>query len=422
MATPEEMELQRRRQAQMQARGGLNPGGLYAGYKGISSLFGPTTAGYPGAGAVETLAGSGASSGMLEAAAGAQSTTAPFANAGAAAQFAPASGGALSSLYAPGSDIAGYGTFGQVALPFAGALGARDLYQNWGQRQGPVRGAVSGAATGAAIGSAVPGVGTLIGGGVGALLGGAAGLLKTGKHEDQVKRDGLRASLQGMGFLDEKFNVSLADGSKFNVGVDGGHREPNGVSGGRRAFEVNTENPLHTQAVGWANPIAEIMSGGDDKLRSDFAGYLANAAMSNADGHEGVRANMLNFLAKAGLDAGSATQKLAELKTAGRITEEEYGAYINGLGTMFKGDSKLYVSGPIPPQAQVQAPSSPAPMSAPPGQTQQLSTGAPPPQGPPVPMPRPFAGTSGSMTNPVGGSPQPVQRISAQERNDIRRR
>lgn len=121
-------------------------------------------------------------------------------------------GGYFSGLAPAGSDFASMGTFGQVALPVAGALGAYDLISNFG-RESKLGGFSSGAATGAAIGSVVPGVGTLIGAGVGGALGLASSFYqhKTTKQSEAENWQGLMdrgITAAGQGYADMHGNAA----------------------------------------------------------------------------------------------------------------------------------------------------------------------------------------------------------------------
>lgn len=300
--------------AEQQKQGGGGIGGLlgagalgYGGYKGISSLFG--------------------SGGSL-------ATPGNVVNAGISTPTG------VSATVVP--ETAGFmGTAAPILGGLAALHGGYGLAKNFGKGDAK-GGALSGLETGAGIGTMIaPGFGTLLGGGIGLLGGGLLGSIKTGKHEDQVARDQVRAGLQKAGFLDEGFNVSLADGSKFNIGLDGGATN---ASGGH-IYNVDESNKFSAQASGWGKPIALALTGGNPKLSSDFGGYLANAAMSNAQTMEGVRANMLNFMQKAGLTPNMVIAKLGELSKAGGINPQEHAAYVNAVHTMVKGDPKLYVMG-----------------------------------------------------------------------------
>jgi len=260
------------------------------------------------------------------------------------ASTAMSSGGALSSAMPVGSDIAGMSTFGQVALPIAGAYGAYNLIDKWGQRK-PLESAMSGAAAGAAIGSFIPIPGaTIIGAIIGGIAGGAVGFIKTGKHEDQMSRDLVRKVMQENGFLDQNWNLELADGSTYNIGIDGG---PMAELAGRRPHEPNEKHPMSGQAAGWVNPIATIVTGGKPGLAQNFAGYFVNAVTSNADTMEGVRANVLKLYEKLGINQDAAVQLMGQLKDAGKITQAEYEVFSYGVGTAFQGDPKTYIEGSI---------------------------------------------------------------------------
>jgi hypothetical protein len=168
---------------------------------------------------------------------------------------------------------------------FGGITGALGLAQGWGERQ-PIGGAVHGAEAGAAVGSCFPGIGTAVGAAVGAIVGALTGMIRSGKHEHQKVRDHVRDVLQAEGILNEKFQLKLAGGAVYDIGTDGGPREE---FGGLRPFEVDFNRPFAAQAVTWADGIVSAFAQGNEKAQSDFAGYFANAAMSNATTLEGIR-------------------------------------------------------------------------------------------------------------------------------------
>lgn len=335
-ATPSPVQQQPVQQQQGGGTGALIGTGLgaYGAYKGLSSLFG-------GGGSLATPGNVINSS--IATPTGVTGTVVPE-TAGFMGTAAPILGG-IAALHG------GYG-----------------LAKNFGKGD-TKRGALSGAETGAGIGTMIaPGIGTLVGGGIGLLGGGLLGSIKTGKHEDQIDRDRVRSGLQQAGVLDDKFNITLADGSKYNIGVDG--RGTN--AGGGRAYNVDEKNQYSAQAAGWGKPLALVMTNGNAKLSSDFGGYLANAAMSNATSMEGVRANMLNFMKNLKMTPSSVIAKLNEMGKAGMITKEELAAYTNAIHTMVKGDPKLYVNGPV----NIPQTGSKAPVANPAAPTNP--TGAPP--------------------------------------------
>lgn len=209
-------------------------------------------------------------------------------------------------------------TAGNLLATTGGALGAYNLLSNWGENSVPSAG-LSGAAVAAAMG-----FNPLLGLALGAL----AGTAKAGKHDDQKKRDAVRGNLRKRGALGEDYSLALADGSRYNIGKDGGKRAE---FGGRRPYEVDVNQVGVGDTIGLVNPLAEIVTGGDDKLRSDFAGYFTNAAMSSGD----PKANARALYQQMGIDKASAEKSIEALVSNGRLSEEEAAAYKNGLSVLF---------------------------------------------------------------------------------------
>lgn len=250
--------------------------------------------------------------------------------------------------YASGVGIAA----GQVA----GTYGMYDLLSQDNVKPGA--GAAQGAASGAAIGS----VGGVYGMAIGAVVGGIIGAIKghtgSGKGDEQRGRDMMRNVLEnapvqgGEGATTNFFfkpegskyhHVLLADGSSYNVGRDIGE-ELVGVDGSEHfAFNIDPNNKMGAQTVGWVMPLAIALGGENSKIVQDLTGYLSNAAMSNAETLEGVRANVLSFMDQLGWDAGELTQQLASILEAGKITQEQYDSMIHSLGVLTGGYSDLYV-------------------------------------------------------------------------------
>lgn len=262
-----------------------------------------------------------------------------------------------SSLPASSAAEAGaMSTAGYVISAAAALYGTYQLAENWGRmshQQGAMYGGVAGAGAGALAGAAY---GFSYGGPIGAAIGAAVGFLASyitaGKHEDQYKRDEVRKYMVENGMISPDYKLQLADVNQdgvpeyFDIGLDGGAREGYDFSGGRRPHEVKNEHPFSVQAVGWANPLAVILTGGDAKLSSNFAGYFANAAMSNTTDIEGVRANMLQIMKDLKMTRQTAEATLKQMLTDGKIDQMHYDAYMNSVGTLFAGDPKLYVTTP----------------------------------------------------------------------------
>ena len=232
------------------------------------------------------------------------------------------------------------GSSGSLLGAAGAALAAYDMFKGWG-RSTPATGAAQGAAMGAYIGSVVPGVGTLIGAGVGAILGGLIGCISAGKHRDQIARDQVRELLQRSGVIDAGYGLPLADGSRYDIGRDGGFRLQSQDGTTRRAFEVDFSHPLAREVVGLANPLAALLSGGDRKVQSDFAGYFTNAALSNARTFEEAAANMRAILAAFRLPPAEIIPALEVAASRGALTTDELAAYRHGVAILL----------PSPPRA-----------------------------------------------------------------------
>jgi hypothetical protein len=236
-------------------------------------------------------------------------------------------------------EMAGLGTMTSWASIAGGIMGAADIALHWG-RSTPTRGAASGSAVGAMVGTMIcPGIGTAIGAAVGAIGGGLLGCIKSGKHKDQKVRDEVRTFLMEKGVIDSNYSIGLADGSRFNIGYDGG---PKKELNGRRPFETDMSNPLTKYAISWLNPIVAFMSQGNQKVHTDFVGYCANAAISNAKSLDDVKANVNAIMKQFDLNNDRLVQGIVKAAEAGQIDTESAKAWLNGIRERttpaFKGD------------------------------------------------------------------------------------
>jgi hypothetical protein len=258
-------------------------------------------------------------------------------------------GSGLQSVGVGAQTAGAIGSFAGNAIPIAGGLyGAYNLSKNlMDNRKDAKGGAMAGAATGAAIGSFIPGIGTVIGGLIGAAVGGGAGGLIGGdKGKDQLSRDGVRKGLKKIGFVGQNNDWALRnpDGTSFDIGKDGNARikDPSGRE--RRQFEVDFSNPRASQVVGYLDPLAGIMTGEDEKLRSAFSGYLTNSALMGAD----AKSNARSYYDRLGVNKEGALRELQKLRDAKKIDENRYSAYNNSLNLLF-GDEKPQTPSPSNP-------------------------------------------------------------------------
>ena len=196
---------------------------------------------------------------------------------------------------------------------------------------------------GAQIGTGVlPGIGTAIGAGIGALV----GCFGSSKKKDQMMRDQWREGLETGGFakiIDGCHVVPLADGSTYKIGLDGKSKLKNLDGTERQTFDVDWGNKVAADSVPMAHLYA-LATGLDPSLaEGDLFNRAAvqalNAANSNATTLDQVRDNFKTMLAAGNVDPMQLAAKCEFLRVTNKISESEYGAYINNLNYMF--DLKL---------------------------------------------------------------------------------
>lgn len=228
---------------------------------------------------------------------------------------------------------AGIGS-GLKAVPYlAMADSAISIITNWGKNT-PEGGAMSGLTFGAALGSVVPGIGTLAGGAIGALVGGALGFIHSGKHKDQVQRDQFRGVLQQSGILDENFQIKLADGTSYNIGADGAKKAE---FGNLRPYEIDPSKPGAGDIIAMLSPLMEIVSGGNQKIKTDFTGYFTNAALSNAvDNPDKAKQNVAAIYAQFGIPLEQIAKAVAGMVQNGQLPQQAGEVYMAKLDELQK--------------------------------------------------------------------------------------
>jgi len=181
------------------------------------------------------------------------------------------------------------------------------------------------------------------------------GMFGSGKSEDQQQRDKIRASLKSSGFLGdpnaEDWNIENADGSTYDIGKDGGAKRENGMG----YSEVDTKT--QGNAIGAVNPLAYLITGGNEKLASNFAGYLTNSTTVGAGAKDAAVANA-NALARykaAGYDtAEKAIAGIDDMLKAGKIDEAKAAAFKGGINTVFGATPKPAATTTTQPQRSTQ--------------------------------------------------------------------
>lgn len=307
---------------------------------------------------------------------------------------APASmtgGMSVAPAAASGFELGGIGTAGNYYLPALGAVGMTDLFA---RRRNNRTGYLEGAASGAALGSYFGPWGAAIGAGVGLGAAGLSGAFTSGKSKPQRNRDRLRKDLQDLGLADDKFQVTLADGSKYDIGKDGHTALTNmDNKSTRNAWDVDWQNPLAKFAVGKIDPRVREMYANDANKAGmnleQYTGMLVNAATSNAKNEADVESNINAMFGQK--PVGQAQQPSAPQVTAAPPPRP------NSVGDLLQP--------PVPVQ-QVNVPP----------QAKSSFMATPQPQPAPAPTPVPAASTPQNPLSersgpPVPKSPMPQQNV-----------
>lgn len=276
---------------------GINAAAKGASKYGASKLMGALGLGGAGSAAVTTQGAAGypATAAALPELFGGTASAAPVASA-ANMSLVP-QGGVLSSLAPTGSAYAGMGTLGQIALPVAGVLGAKQIADNWGEGK-PGRTAAGGAAAGAAIGSVVPGIGTLIGALVGGAAGGLGGLVRSGKHEDAVTRDHIRDQFVDSKLSDKNDMVEVSPGKFVSLGKDTSSYTKYKDSRDYDLFNKDGTplDPVIPGLIPKLDPFIRSMVGDDQKRRSDATGLIIKAALATNPKNEAEALNSIRYM------------------------------------------------------------------------------------------------------------------------------
>jgi hypothetical protein len=122
--------------------------------------------------------------------------------------------------------------------------------------------------------------------------------------------------------------TSGQDGSRRYTNLDGTKRAP---------YDVDFSNPLSHQTIGWLQPIAAVLTGGNEKLKNDLTGYLVNAALSNADTLSDAAANARAFVQMLGADPQQIAASISEMAGRGLLKNEQALAYLGGLASLAAG-------------------------------------------------------------------------------------
>jgi hypothetical protein len=183
--------------------------------------------------------------------------------------------------------------------------------------------------------------------GLGGALGGIASQLGSGKNEGQQGRDSWRSNMEQMGVATKNpqgsHEVTLADGSTYDIGRDGGHRLQNtgenvDGKGDRFTYDVDWSNQTAVESIPEAHIFAlatglDPTSNQDNELFHRSVAQGLNAASSNADTVQGVRDNFRSMMKD--VDPAGVAMKIETLRATNKISEQEYGVYLDRVNKIF---------------------------------------------------------------------------------------
>lgn len=213
----------------------------------------------------------------------------------------------------------------------------------FGNTPGAHSGAQLGGQTGGAAGSAFGPAGTAVGSFLGSAFGSALGSKFFGSTSSKQIRDGYRNNLVNYGIAEKgskgEVNVKLADGSNYNLGQDGGAQLKNSDGTSRFSYEVDWTNPTAADSIPAAH-IVEIATGLDPSMTQKdsfnrIAGQMTNAISSNAKNVEDAYKNAKSILDTKQISAESVGLRLEGLRVTNKISEQEYGVYLNQLNKIY---------------------------------------------------------------------------------------
>jgi hypothetical protein len=327
--TPDERAQRQQAEAEnanLAQAGGIVGGTIAAQY--IPSLFAS------GAPAAATPFGAGLGStvgGAISQAAGTSAATGGAASGAAAGAGSAGAAGAAGGMSA--ATIGGIAALGAIGINQLWEGGMKDIIRGRGTRSDYIN-------TGLMVGT----------GGVGGLpnlalrLAGKPSIgrkMTSGKSDAQLLRDDFRGALKESGVADDKYMVTLADGSKFNIGLDGKTKYENTDGSKRNAWDVDFSNPLAKLATDKIDPMIRNIYGPDAEkagIRPEqYTGMLVNAVTSNAQNEADVMANIetmfgkSTFAKQAGMGIQAPPKPVAR-PPRGEVVRVSPGMYMNDKG------------------------------------------------------------------------------------------
>lgn len=179
-----------------------------------------------------------------------------------------------------------------------------------------------------------------------------------GKSKEQKGRDAIRSQFQNAGFVDDAFNVTLADGMKVDIGIDGSHAkraifDTSKLVGAHKertdlnAYDIDYTNDMDYVSGMGGVTLSRIVSGGKADNIDQLGGQLGNAALGSVgfgkemtqDNFNKVMTNQRGIYAQAGIkNKADAYQLINQAAAEGRINESDQIAAHQTANMMYDQD------------------------------------------------------------------------------------
>jgi len=208
----------------------------------------------------------------------------------------------------------------------------------------PLGRAIAGAKVGAKLGMRSKGIeGGMMGIAMGSMLGRSLGMKQAGEIDDANRKETLQGILRANKILDQKGNISLANGASLDLSdpnIKLKNVSPLTGSDERGVYDIDKTNPFTNRSVSFMRPLAYYISSGlmkhdnfksptDLKTLDDTTGLLVNAVISGARNIEDVRKNAKDIFSKLGVTKESLSKYLNTIKN--KIPESDKDRVMLGL-------------------------------------------------------------------------------------------
>lgn len=247
---------------------------------------------------------------------------------------------------------------GTAAGAAAFAAGAYQVSQGWGE--GGTKGIINGALGGSMMAGGLYAMGLWNPYAAAAIVGVSlmGNMIKTGKHEDQVARDGVLGFMKERGYVGKDNSVTLPDGTVIDLGIDGrgnlhsvtnvdklaANDKKRGEANGLGWYDIDYTNDLDYVSNMGGQALMAMLSGGKSKATSQVGGKLANGVIQGIgygqefteENYAKVRDNYRAIYSQMGITSKSdGYQLLNQMYADGRLEETDLVTYQQGLNMIY---------------------------------------------------------------------------------------